>query len=330
MPQHKALACLKTPGIWEQVATGRSPPEGYSRPDMIELNPGDVLSYSAGSTQTGPEGFRKLRNRPGLLEASLRRWPELGQALAGRTVMFINAYPASVGTITTGITVDTYLSPRVMMRALQLGALAAKPVIVCAQPLFLADVLFAHVAAGHPLPDTILFLVGGYLTPRSLERALLGLVAPHVRTALFLQGYGVAEVDAGCMMSRDRDEQGRPIFYPRDDVMPELDGEELLLSLRGPEGELLVDRWRTGDSAGRAGDGYVLWNHQRLHPTVHAALESWTLEDWRRRTGYVRREGGAIAIQLRQGQEARNEAELDHWDFGRKHGFSWLDKPYWR
>jgi hypothetical protein len=299
-------------------------------PGMVSLNPGDVLSYSAGSTQTGPEGFRKLRNRSGLLEASMRRWPELGEAIAGRTVMFINAYPAAVGVSCTGITVDTYLSPRVMTRALQLGALAGKPVIVCAQPLFLADVLLAHTAAGHPLPDTLLFLVGGYSMPRSLERMLAGLLSPRVRTWHFLQGYGVAEVDAGCMVGRERDEQGRLIYHPRDDVEPEFHGEELLLTLRGPEGELLVERWRTGDCAERVGGGYAIWNHQRLHPTIHAALEAWTDADWRRRTGYVRREGGAIAIQLRQGQAARDELELDYWDFGRRHGASWLDKPYWR
>jgi hypothetical protein len=34
---------------------------------MFDLAPGDVLSYSAGRTQTGPECFRTLRARPGLL-----------------------------------------------------------------------------------------------------------------------------------------------------------------------------------------------------------------------------------------------------------------------
>ena len=52
---------------------------------MFDLAPGDVLSYSAGSTQTGPEGYRKLRARPGLLQAALKRWPDLAAPLGERT-----------------------------------------------------------------------------------------------------------------------------------------------------------------------------------------------------------------------------------------------------
>ena len=293
------------------------------------LEAGDVLSYSAGSTQTGPHGFRKLRARPGLLDSAIRRWPELGEAISGRMPLFINAYPASVGTISSGISVDTYLSPRVMSRALQLGAVADKPVIICGQSLFLADALLAHVTAERTLPDTMLVLVGGYVTPHSLENMMRELLAP-VERVLFLQGYGVAEVDAGCLMGRERDERGRLIFHPREDVEPELDGDELLLSLRGPTGERIVDRWRTGDRAEPVGDGFALWNHERMHPNVHEALESWTGADWRRRTGYVRREGDELWIQLREGVQPRNSRELDYWGFGQKYGFSWLDKPNWR
>ncbi|MCA9710438.1 MAG: hypothetical protein KDK70_31650, partial [Myxococcales bacterium] len=86
----------------------------------VSLEPGDVLAYSAGSTQCGPLGFRKLQPRPGLLGAAARRWPELAEALGGRTLVFINGYPASVGAIGAGVTIDTYLSPRVLSRALQL------------------------------------------------------------------------------------------------------------------------------------------------------------------------------------------------------------------
>ena len=294
-----------------------------------ELNPGDVLSYSAGSTQTGPDGYRKLRDRPGLLGSLVRRWPELIKAIGARTPMLINAYPAALGSAGSGISVDTYLSPRVMSRALQLAARAEKPVILCGQSLFLADALLAHVNAKRPLPDTMFLMVGGYVTPHSLERTLREVLAPHVQRILIVQGYGVAEVDAGCMMALDRDERGQLIFYPREDVECELDGDQLLLSLRGPDGALVVERWRTGDSAARVADGYALWNHARMHPTVHEALESWTTEDWRRRTGYVRREGDTLWIQLRKEHTPRHEHELDHWDYGRRFDFSWLNKPNW-
>jgi hypothetical protein len=131
------------------------------------------------------------------------------------------------------------------------------------------------------------------------------------------------------MISRERDAEGRLVFFPREDVEVELDGEELLLSLRGYNGELVIDRWRTGDRAARSGDGWAVWNHRRLHPSIDAAFESWTHADWHRRTGYVRRDGETLWMQLRQGQTPRHQAELDHWDFGRAYGFSWLDKPCW-
>ena len=85
----------------------------------MDLRPGDVLSYSAGSTQTGPEGFRKLvPGRRGMLDTAARRWPDLLDFLGDRPVLFINTYPATVGTFGPGITIDTYLSPRVFSRAM--------------------------------------------------------------------------------------------------------------------------------------------------------------------------------------------------------------------
>lgn len=152
------------------------------------LNPGDVLSYSAGSTQTGPFGFRKLRpsaerpdrvpSRGRMLDTAAQRWPELLEALGDGTILFINAYPASVGTFDFGITVDTYLSPRVLTRS---------PTILLGQPLFVADALLRHVAAGYPLPETLMLWVGGYALPRSLERMRESLLAPHVDKLLIVQ-----------------------------------------------------------------------------------------------------------------------------------------------
>lgn len=297
---------------------------------MFDLAPGDILSYSAGSTQTGPEGFRKLLPRPGMLGAAFKRWPDLAAPFAGRTPLFINAYPASIGVVRAAASVDTYLSPRVLTRALQLGAVTGSPVMLAGQSLFLADALLGHVAAGHALPGSMLILIGGYQTPRTLEQMIVELLAPHVPRLSILQGYGVAEVDAGCMIARARDASGRLVFHPREDVTAELDGDELLLTLRGDDGQIVVDRWRTGDSAERTGDGWALWNHRRLHPAVHAALESWTAADWRRRTGHVHRDGEAVWAQLRQGHTPAHELEIEHWDFGKRFGFSWLNKPYWR
>ena len=133
---------------------------------QIDLRAGDVISYSAGSTQGGLLNYRKLRPRPGLFGAAVARWPELGEGLDGRTPMLINAYPAALGAMNAGITVDTYVSPRIVSRALELSARAQNPAVLCAQPLFMADALLKHVVAERPLPDTVLLFMGGYVTPR--------------------------------------------------------------------------------------------------------------------------------------------------------------------
>lgn len=304
---------------------------------MVDLSPGDVLSYSAGSTQTGPMGFRKVKPRASMLAAAGGRWPELIEALGDRPVLFINAYPATIGTIAAGITVDTYLSPRVLSRALQLGRVADHPVIVAAQPLFIADGLLRHVAAGWPLPATLMIWVGGHAMPHSLERMLESLVAPHVDRCLIVQYFGAAEVDAGCLMARERDDDGELIYHARDDVALELDGpegDEVSLALRDGDGETLGEPFRTGDRGrvSSSGDGWVIWNDRRFHPDVKRALRSWSEADWKRRTGYVRRDGESLWIQLRAGESADPDAagELEHHEFARRFGFSWLDKPNWR
>jgi hypothetical protein len=57
----------------------------------MTLVPGDILSYSAGSTQTGPEGFRKLASRTNIMAAVGARWPDVPEALGQGTVLLINA-----------------------------------------------------------------------------------------------------------------------------------------------------------------------------------------------------------------------------------------------
>ena len=310
---------------------------------LFDLRAGDVLSYSAGSTQTGPEGFRKLvPKRRTMLEAAAARWPDLLDVLGQRPVIFLNTYPATIGTFTPGITVDTYLSPRVFSRALQLGHVGDHPVILLGQPLFVADVLLQHIAGGWPWPKTLMLWTGGYVMPRSLERALRAWLEPLVETFVIVQYFGAAEVDAGCLMARERTDQGGLIFHPREDIEVDVEGENLLLTLRAHDGGTIIERFATGDLAQRHGDGWVIRNPRRLHPSVEALMESWSEANWRRRTGYVRRQaslGGDVAgketeetiwVQLREGHETKHALEVEHWDFGRRFGFSWLAKPNWR
>lgn len=297
----------------------------------FDLRPGDVLSYSAGSTQTGPEGFRKLvPGRRSMLDAAAQRWPEVLELLGDRPVIFVNTYPAAIGTFRPGITVDTYMSPRVFTRAMQLGRAADHPVILLGQPLFVADVLLRYVEGGFPLPETLMIWTGGYVMPCSLEKMMTALVTPHVERFMIIQYFGAAEVDAGCLMARERTAEGELIYYPRDDVEPDVDGENLLLSLHSSEGGYVIERFATGDLARPHGGGWVIRNPRRLHPGVEAAMESWSEADWHRRTGYVQRQGETIAIQLREGVEVEHGDELEHYDYARRYAFTWLAKPYWR
>lgn len=300
---------------------------------MTTLKPGDILSFSSGFQQRGPQGFRVLRQEKGggLLGLMQQRWPQLLGPFAGKTPMIINGYPACIGRFDFGVLVDSYLSGSVVSRSLMLAQLEKLPVMFVGQPLFVADALIRHMARGLPLPEDLLLGVGGYVLPRSLEAALRELITPHVRSFNVFQGYGVAEVDAGVLIGVDRTEKGEVIYYRRDDnVWVELQGDRLYLWLRDAvTGEWIIQRWETGDYARPEGDGFVLWPPEgRLSPAVLKILDGWTTEDWKRRTGYLN-VGTATRVQLRRNIEKQSPQELDHWDYGKQFGFSWLWKPNW-
>ncbi len=294
------------------------------------LHAGDILAYSTGSAQTGPEGYRKLKGGNRILKALGNRWPDIIDALGVRPALFINAYPACIDTFQVGALVDTYLSPRALSRALQLGHVSNNPTVLLGQPLFLADALLRHLRAGRPMPKTLMLWVGGYSLPESLENMLRSILQPHVDTLHIIQFFGAAEVDACCLMARSRNRLGELIYYPREDVIVELEDEELILSLSDLSGRPKTDPFYTGDAAHWSGSGLVIRNLERLHPLVEDHLESWTEDQWKRRTGYVRREDRQLWIQLREGQFPNKSNELEHFTFAQRFGFSWLDKPYWR
>ncbi len=298
----------------------------------MPLRPGDVLSFSSGFQQRGPHGYRILRRneKGGLVNLLKTRWPDMLKPFEGRTPMVINAYPACIGHFDFAVTVDSYLSGSVVSRALMLAELEKLPVMLVGQPLFVADAIFRHLDRGLVLPDTLLIGVGGYPLPRSLEDAMLGALREKVRHVALFQGYGVAEVDAGVLVGVERNERGQVVWHKRDDfVEVEIDQNRLFLSLRGPDGAYVMRRFPTGDFAHPEGDGFVLWNDEsRINPAVIRLLESWSPQDWRRRTGYVN-VGAATRIQLRRRVQKETPQELEHWDYAKQFGFSWLWKPYW-
>jgi len=74
--------------------------------------------------------------------------------------------------------------------------------------------------------------------------------------------------------------------------------------------------------------GYVIWNNDRLHPNVLKILESWSPQDWERRTGYLYY-GREIRFQLRKGFDPTVGLEAEFHDYEKKYGHYWLFKPVW-
>jgi hypothetical protein len=309
------------------------------RADSVPLlQGGDVLSYSAGSTQRGPTGFRHLRvagvPRPfDLLTPIAVRWPSLIELLNGRPPIVINCYPASLGEFGFAVYVDTYLSERTSSRALQLAEREGIVPVVLGQPLFVAHMLREHVRTGLAIGPHVIVGCGGYTMPQSLEIAMRDWLSASGCELHVVQFYGAAELDAACLIGRERATDGRVRYFSRGDEIrcSEVDGN-LWLHRRSEDGaDSSSDGWigfDTGDPVEIYGDEVVLLPSPRYGATVAAQLESWDTDAWDRRTGYLDTPSGAI--QLRVDCSVLHPGEIDYFEFCARHRTSWLTKPAWR
>jgi len=299
---------------------------------MSAFAPGDMLSYSAGSTQTGPDGFRTV-NRAGLPLLGLLRsvFPAVYAPFGTRLPLVLNAYPASVGFPTDGVLVDCYLSFRTASRALQLAAREKMPALILGQSLFIAELLRRHQAQGFAWPDALIALVGGYYTPLSLERAMQNIVQPAGVSLGFVHGYGVAEVEAGMLLASERNAHGQLRYRARGaDIHASTPGGRLHLALKNADNSLCASPFDTGDLAQADGEGWIIENGaSRLSLQVLSALEHWTHDDWSRRTGYLQRRDSTLWLQLREGASATSEHELSFHAYAERFGMAWLEKPKW-
>lgn len=295
-----------------------------------ELHPGDVLSFSAGTTDTDPRRFRVLRRKGDLLGSAADRWPWIFEPLRGRLPLLINAYPAPVR-FDSGVLIDTYLSVRSARRALTLAALDDMAVLLCGQPLLLGEILLRHREQGGPWPARMVLFTGGYPMPRSLEEALRSWAQTEIPPPI-LHLYGAAEVDAGCLAAAERNAEGELIYHPRGpEIGLTLDPEgQLLLSLRDGDPRCAVHDFPTGDRARREGDGWILSNPRRYASSTLRTLETWSEERWTRRTGYSLQEpDGTLRWQLRDNATPERPDELEFHEFARRSGLTWLSKPRW-
>lgn len=299
--------------------------------DFRPLKAGDVLSYSSGTHENGPYGYRTLRTGGDVMGLLQQRWPRVLASFGGRLPVVINAYPASLGRFDFGVFVDSYLSLSTGSRAMHLAALENMPVMLLGQPLLVADLMYRHLANNPTMPDTLVIGTGGYVMPRSLESALLGLLRERCSNVHIVHGYGVAEVDSSCLLAVDRNPDGHLVYHPRADVRVDFDPDQqlLLTLLDANTGAPLVERFPTGDGGKPTDDGgYLVWNHERLHPHVLRLLESWKPRDWERRTGYLYY-GKEIRFQLRKHHDPEIALEAEFHEYEKRYGQSWLFKPVW-
>jgi hypothetical protein len=297
-----------------------------------ELRPGDVLSYSAGSTRRTPDGYRFVRrsgatSAPNMLLAVATRWPEVLERLQGRPPLIVNAYPATLGEFVFGIAIDTYLSPRTASRALWLAQREGLTAVLLAQPLFAAELLFGHRRSNSPWPTEVVLATGGYCMPETLEQALTSELADAGSRLSVIHFYGAAEVDAGCMLARRVD--GRLVYYPRgEDVSVTVDGGHVLLAREQDDGTW-SEPFRTGDTAVQTPDGgFELVDPPGTRAAL-ARLNRWTRDDWLRRTGWMTMQDGEVLVQVRPSLSVTVPEEIEYHEFARLAGMTWLDKPRW-
>lgn len=286
-------------------------------------------SYPAGASSTDPDRSRLVE-----LGASERLkqladvFPSLRQYINSSSSI-INAYPATLGLDGIAPSTDTYLHPPTFISAMRKAAQEARPVILAAQPLVGAALLLEFCQTEFQSPTQILWGVGGYLTPHSLESFVREILRLRGCEVDFLYSYGVAEIGHTCFAATGRCGEGHPCYLKvASSVTAEVVGDDQQLHLTSKTGRRVI----TGDTASVSGDNWTLTSGtERAHPTVLNELESWNKEEWTRRTGYLHATESEIHIQLRAGiRSSAGTFEVEFYEFRRRFGGEFTTKPVWK
>ena len=322
-----------------------------------------TYSYAAGSTSLAPHGYRTIvPGEASRLNQLTETFPSLRRWIHDQT-MVISAYPASLSLTGAGPFVDTYLHPPTFTRACLLASEQSRMAIFASQPLAGAELINQHAVAKLPMPHEILWAVGGYALPMSLEHFVRRRLENLNCRLTVLQSYGVAEVGHTCFASMQRAKDGSPLYRqvaPNVSATIEEDNQRLRLSNKDGVSILtddiaervppvprppatIPDRGNDNLAIGEDGTddgahhpaalpGANVWRLRpgvsRLHPAVWQDLESWTDQQWQRRSGYLSFDGQSTHYQLRPGvHRSANPCELDAYDYWRCHGGSWTTKP---
>jgi len=288
---------------------------------------GGIISYSAGSSSLDPLSFRITEEGSAKIGAAVLLFPQLVKYLQ-KTPVVINCYPATLGSFNSVIYLDTYLRPINFSRGLMLANELDTACIILGQPLTVMDLLFKHCCAepSLPTPDKVLFALGGYFAPTSFEQSISQLLNPLNVEHDLLHAYGMAEIDFGCLLGINRENESKVRFkIANPEVQVKLDDGKLLLG-RAVDGSF----FNTGDRASWDNELLTITpGEHRISQEIMASLEQWKFQDWKKRTGHVGRKNSRLVYQLRENEDSNNDAEIDFFDFSRIFKMSWAAKPGW-
>lgn len=284
------------------------------------------ISYAAGSSSLDPSGFRVLvQDDSQKFAAIVREFPRAGELLQPHSVC-ISAYPAALGIRGFDVFIDSYLHPPTVIRGFRLAQLHHRSIVFASQPLAGADLLLQVIRANQQMPPRVLWAVGGYYLPMSLEAFIRAELLRYGCQLDVLHCYGVAEIGHTCFAAMERTVKGLPIYSLVDaGVEARQDHTTGRLQL-SREGRSIL----TEDYAEREKTSWLIRSGaSRLHPTIERRLESWSTAQWRRRTGYLGVKGSRLRFQLRQGMSPETSSEIRFHGFWEQCGGSWLTKPLW-
>ena len=289
---------------------------------------GVIYSYAAGSTSSDPDGYRRVETTsPSRLPQLLATFAPLRSWIHSQSLI-ISAYPASLGLTGSAPLVDTYLHPPAFLRACHLAQRERRDVVFASQPLFGAQLIGQLCDAAADVPSRMLWAVGGYPLPQSLEAFIRRRLEVRGCELKVLQAYGVAEIGHTCFAAIERSAAGWPLYRQvAQEVSAEIVGRDHRLKLTAASGRSIV----TGDRAERIDDHWRLTNGtDRVDPIILRQLDSWTDDHWKRRTGYLHATEDHAAFQLRPDHEpSGDQAETPFHEFWSRHGGWWTCKPRW-
>jgi hypothetical protein len=313
---------------------GRSTSQAYAI-ERTELGC-HQLSYAAGSTSLDPDGYRLIGQADGKrLGELVSVFPCLADHIDPESLI-INAYPAALGLQGFAPLVDTYLHPPTFIRSMRLAARQLRTVIFAAQPLVGADLLMQFARTGFEVPDQLLWATGGYYLPRSLQQTVSNLLKRLGCDLRVMHCYGVAEVGHTCFAAVDRFSCGLPRYR--------LVAGHVEASVNANQQLVLASRHRTIVTEDYAAKAQRYWKIRsgpsRMSPEISRVLESWTADQWLRRTGYLAADANETFLQLRQWVQPEQTAdpldcvhqntEIGFHRFWERFGGSLHAKPKWR